>query len=221
MSYDIQCWDFTPSRAFDDFDTALEVAFSMEGKPRRLDSRLLEFARAIEQYFLETEQEESVQSHFKNFSGNIGGEAVLRFELPSDERLLVFRDIVKIAATQGIAVLDEQAGMMLLPNGKILPEKASLIWEAMQADMDEGSSSDELPRKISDFRKMLQADILRLMPGFKKEKLISSASKERKGYVRNVGDDITQEIVVDVSGGYPFYSVSVYFVALCPRSFSR
>jgi hypothetical protein len=175
MSYDIQCWDFTPSRAFDDFDTALKAAFAMEGKPRRLDSKLPAFMQAIEDHFQAPDQEPALQGHFFNFFSLASGakEAVLRIDLPIEDRLRVFRDIVEIASRHAIAVLDEQMGILFLPDGRILPEEAGMAWEDIKAELDVIAAEGEFPKRLSDFKKMMTKDLIGYLSsaGFKKNRV--------------------------------------------------
>lgn len=63
-------------------------------------------------------------------------QAIFSLRLPQADRVALLRLVVDTASAQGLAVLDEQIGMVFLPSGAVLPEGHAKSWALIKAQMD-------------------------------------------------------------------------------------
>lgn len=214
MSYDIYFWDGAATPAPATLADAVSGLRALADQPRPAGSRLPAFAALVEAQFTAPTQEASLRRQFEGFARAVAqGGAILAVELPADDRLPVFRFLVETALAQGLAVFDEQIGLLFLPDGRVLPEEGAGAWSDIKRELDKAGES-ELPRTLAGLKKRCEADLsaLLLPLGFQKE---NQPNSDFPAFMRAGKPGIYQRVSADFRGSYPYYNVSIYFAVRC------
>lgn len=217
MSYDVFFWDYSEVNAPASFVEAIAQIKTLSSKPRPTDSRLPAFACLIESLLTGPDQEPSVRRQFEGFSRAVDdGGAVLTVNLPMDDRLPVFRLLVDTAMAQGLAVFDDQIGLLFLPDGQVLPEEGRGAWDDIKRELD-NADAEELPRSLSAFKKRCEDNLAALLIplGFIKKMRPGS---DAPVFTRMGEQGIHQRLSTSYRGSYPYYNVTVFLAVRCDKA---
>ena len=126
MSYDLRIWDPSPGHALPaTFEEAARAAFSSDGPGSTTNPK---FATLAAQMVASRGRGETswVGDPVAEARRCTGG--VWVFQLPADNRMQLLHVVVKRANALGLAVLDDQLGLALLPPDRVLPPERAGLW---------------------------------------------------------------------------------------------
>lgn len=127
MSYDLRIWEPPPGHALPaTFEEAARTAFSLEG-PEAAAAHP-KFAALAAQMAAYKGCGEAPWVGDPVADAKRCGRGVWVFQLPADHRIQLLHVVVKLANALGLAVLDDQLGLALLPPHGVLPQERAGLW---------------------------------------------------------------------------------------------
>lgn len=135
MSYDLRIWETPPGHALPaTFEEAARAAFSLDGPEPTVHPKFAALAAQMVAYKGCGEAP---------WVGDPVAEAqrctrgVWVFQLPADHRMQLLHVVVKLANALGLAVMDDQLGLALLPPHGVLPQERAGLWRDIVRSVEE------------------------------------------------------------------------------------
>jgi hypothetical protein len=190
-------WD--PFKSFGKLPETFEEAIEMLNKldepvPPQSNHKFVCFAQRMKQYLAGDayKNNEAITELYTGLEKDAYEQTtpVFQVELPEEfeDRLAAEELIAMVATGYGLAVFDDNIGLVFLPHGKILPESKIEDWKGA-LEFLKLKKQEEFPKTIPKFTKLVEPKMDALMQkyGFYKGDMgFSGALKGKVGYIRKV-----------------------------------